>query len=101
MEKIDSQVKNIGKNLQLKNLVKLKIMSDNDALLNYANIPFYQPKNIYLDQANIRDNRILYNNVTLVSYQQKDPIFQVQKELFEIRQEKQKLIRELQILKNG
>ena len=101
MEKIDAQVKNIGKNLQLKNLVKLKIMSDNDALLNYANIPFYQPKNIYLDQANIRDNRILYNNVTLVSYQQKDPLFQAQKELFEIRQEKQKLKRELQILKNG
>ncbi|MEL1225755.1 MAG: hypothetical protein VW963_03350 [Candidatus Neomarinimicrobiota bacterium] len=101
MEKIDAEVKDIGKNLQLKNLVKIKIMSDNDALLNYANIPFYQPKNIYLDQANIRDNRILYNNVTLVSYQQKDPIFQSQKELFEIRQEKQKLIRELQILKNG
>ena len=51
-------------------------------------------------EINIRDNRILYNNVTLVSYQQKDPIFQAQKELFEIRQEKQKLIRELQILKN-
>ena len=101
MEKIDAEVKDIGKNLELKNLVKLKIMSDNDALLNYANIPFYQPKNIYLDQANIRDNRILYNDVTLVSYQQKDPLFQAQKELFEIRQEKQKLIRELQILKNG
>ena len=101
MEKIDAQVKDIGKNLQLKNLVKLKIMSDNDALLDYANVPFYQPKNIYLDQINIRDNRILYNDVTLVSYQQKDPIFQAQKELFEIRQEKQKLIRELQILKNG
>jgi len=101
MEKIDAQVKDIGKNLQLKNLVKIKLMSDNNALLNYANIPFYQPKNIYLDQINIRDNRILYNDVTLVSYQQKDPIFQAQKELFEIRQEKQKLIRELQILKNG
>jgi len=101
MEKIDAQVKDIGKNLQLKNLVKLKTMSDNNALLNYANIPFYQPKNIYLDQINIRDNRILYNDVTLVSYQQKDPIFQAQKELFEIRQKKQKLIRELQVLKNG
>jgi len=101
MNKIDAQVKDIGKNLKLKNLVKIKLMSDNSVLLDYANIPFYQSKNIYLDQANIRDNRILYNNVTLVSYQQKDPIFQAQKELFEIRQEKQKLIRELQILKNG
>ena len=100
MEKIDAEVKDIGKNLELKNLVKIKLMSDNSVLESYANIEFYKPKNIYLDQANIRDNRILYNNVTLVSYQQKDPLFQAQKELFEIRQEKQKLIRELQILKN-
>ena len=100
MEKIDAEVKDIGKNLELKNLVKIKLMSDNSALESYANIKFYKPKNIYLDQANIRDNRILYNNVTLVSYQQKDPLFQAQKELFDIRQEKQKLIREIQILKN-
>jgi len=101
MDKIDAQVKDIGKNLQLKNLVKLKTMIDNSALQEYANVEFYKPKAIYLDQANIRDDRILYNTVTLVSYQQKDPLFQVQKELFEIRQEKQKLIKELQILKNG
>ena len=101
MEKIDAQVKDIGKNLQLKNLVKLKIMSDNSALQSYANVQFYKPRDIYKDQVNIRDNRILYNDVTLVSYQQKDPIFQAQKELFDIRQEKQKLIRELQVLKNG
>ena len=101
MEKIDAEVKDIGKNLELKNLVKIKLMSDNDALLDYANVQFYKPKYIYKDQVDIRDNRILYNNVTLVSYQQKDPIFQTQKALFDIRQEKQKLIRELQILKNG
>ena len=34
-------------------------MSDNRALESYANIEFYKPKNIYLDQAKIRDNRIL------------------------------------------
>ena len=101
MEKIDAEVKDIGKNLELKNLVKIKLMSDNSALQEYANIEFYKPKAIYLDQANIRDDRILYDNASLVSYQQKDPIFQQEKELFEIRQEKQKLIRELQVLKNG
>jgi hypothetical protein len=100
MEKIDIQVKDIGKNLKLKNLVKIKLMSDNSALESYANIEFYKPKNIYLDQAKIRDNRILYNDVTLVSYQQKDPVFQKKKQLFEIRQEKEKLIKEIRLLKN-
>ena len=100
MEKIDAEVKDIGKNLELKNLVKLKIMSDNSVLESYANIQFYKPKNIYLDQIDIRDNRVLYANASLVSYQQNDPLFQAQKELFDIRQEKQKLIREIQILKN-
>ena len=100
MEKIDAEVKDIGKNLELKNLVKIKLMSDNSALESYANIQFYKPKNIYLDQIDIRDNRVLYANASLVSYQQKDPLFQAEKELFDIRQEKQKLIREIQVLKN-
>ena len=100
MEKIDQQVKDIGKNLRLKNLAKIKLMSDNSALESYANIEFYKPKNIYLDQIDIRDNRVLYADASLVSYQQKDPLFQAQKELFDIRQKKQKLIREIQVLKN-
>ena len=101
MEKIDTQVKDIGKNLQLKNLVKIKLMADNSALESYSKVKFYKPKNIYLDQANIQDNRVLYNNVTLSSYKQKDPVYQKEKVLFDIRQKKRKLIRELQILKNG
>ena len=100
MEKIDTQVKDIGKNLQLKNLVKLKLMADNSALESYSKIEFYKPKNIYLDQANIQDNRMLYNNITLTSYQQKDPVFQKKKILFDIRQKKEKLIKELRLLKN-
>ena len=99
MEKIDTQVKDIGKNLQLKNLVKIKLMSDNSALESYSKVKFYEPKNIYLDQANIQDNRMLYNNVTLASYQQKDPVFQQQKKIFQIRQQKEKLIKELQLMK--
>jgi len=101
MEKIDNQVKDIGKNLQLKNLIKIKLMSDNSALEIYSKVEFYKPKNIYLDQANIQDNRMLYNNITLSSYKQKDPVYQKEKVLFDIRQKKRKLIKELQILKNG
>ena len=99
MEKIDTQVKDIGKNLQLKNLVKIKLMSDNSALESYSKVKFYKPKNIYLDQANIQDNRMLYNNVTLASYQQKAPVFQQQKKIFQIRQQKEKLVKELQLMK--
>ena len=101
MEKIDAQVKDIGKNLQLKNLVKLKVMIDNTGLESYANVPFYKPKAIYLDQASIGDNRVLYPDSSLVSYTQNDPVYQKEKALFDIRQKKQKLIQELQVLKNG
>jgi hypothetical protein len=99
MEKIDAQVKDIGKNLQLKNLVKLKIMSNNDVLQLYANIQFYKPKDIYKDQADIRDNRILYANSTLISYTQNDPIFTKEQELFNIKVQKEKLLEEIEILK--
>ena len=98
---IDVKVKDPGKNMELKNLVKLDAMVDNTMLLTYGNVPFYKDKKIYTDQINIFDNRILYDTVTLVSYQQKDPVFQQQKALFEIRQEKQKLIKEIQVLKNA
>ena len=98
---IDVKVKDPGENMELKNLVKLDAMIDNTMLLSYANLPFYKDKKIYTDQINIFDNRILYDTVTLVSYQQNDPIFQREKALFDIRQEKQKLIKELEILKNG
>ena len=101
MEKIDAKVKDIGTNLGLKNIVKLKAMIDNDILSEYANKAFYQEKKIYENQVNIRDNRILYANTTLVSYTQNDPIFTKEKELFTIRQEKQKLQKEIQVLKNG
>ena len=101
MEKIDTQVKDIGKNLQLKNLVKLRIMSNNDVLQEYANTQFYKPKDIYKDQVDIRDNRILYADSTLVSYTQNDPIFTKEKELFNIRLQKEKLLQEIKVLKNG
>ncbi|MEL0176701.1 MAG: hypothetical protein VW810_00190 [Pelagibacteraceae bacterium] len=100
MDKIDAKVKDIGKNLELKNLVKLKAMVDNSALLMYSNVPFYKERKIYENQINIFDNRVIYNK-TLASYMQKDPIFQKENELFNIRLEKEKLIREIQVLKNA
>jgi hypothetical protein len=98
---IDAQVKDPGKNLELKNLVMLDKMIDNSALQEYANVEFYKTKDIYTDQIDIRDNRILYSNASLISYMQKDPVFIKQNEIYNIRLQKQKLIRELQVLKNG
>jgi hypothetical protein len=99
LEKIDEQVKDIDKNLQLKNLVKLKVMSGENILEAY-NISFYKPKDIYLDQVEIADNRIIYD-IDLVEYKQNDPIIKKKQQLNSILQERQKLIQELQVLQNG
>jgi hypothetical protein len=99
LDKIDEKIKDIDKNLQLKNLVKLKVMSSNNILDAY-NIPFYEPKNIYIDQLPIEDNRIIYE-IDLVEYKQNDPITQKNQRLNSILQERQKLIKELQVLQNG
>ena len=64
------------------------------------NIPFYEPKNIYLDQVEIADNRIIYEK-DLIQYKQNDPITQKNQRLNSILQERQNLIKELQVLQNG
>ena len=74
-------------------------MSSNNILDAY-NIPFYEPKNIYIDQLPIEDNRIIYE-VDLVEYKQNDPITQKNQRLNSILQERQNLIKELQVLQNG
>ena len=99
LDKIDEKIKDIDKNLQLKNLVKLKVMSGENILDAY-NIPFYEPKDIYLDQVEIADNRVIYE-VDLVDYKQNDPINKKNQQLNSILQERQKLIKELQVLQNG
>ena len=99
LDKIDEKIKDIDKNLQLKNLVKLKVMSGENILDAY-NIPFYEPKDIYLDQVEIADNRVIYE-VDLVEYKQNDPINKKNQQLNSILQERQKLIKELQVLENG
>ena len=99
LDKIDEQVKDIDKNLQLKNLVKLKVMSSNN-LLDAYNIPFYEPRIIYEEQIKIQDDRIIYPQ-DLVQYKQNDPIFIQKQKVDSILQERQKLIKELQVLQNG
>jgi len=77
-------------------------MTSEQASLNaYANTTFYKPKNIYLDQLNIFDNRQIYPNTNLASYTQNDKIDIKARKLGEINLKKQQLLNELEILKNG
>ena len=99
LDKIDEKIKEVDKNLQAKNFIKINAMMDNSILLTY-NVPFYKEDKIYEDQLNIFDNRIIYTK-NLAEYQQNDPIFTQQNEINSIRLEKQKLIREIEVLKNG
>ena len=102
MDKVDSDIKDISKNLAVKNIIKMEAMTSEQASLNaYANTAFYKPKNIYLDQLNIFDNRQIYPNTNLASYTQNDKIEIKAKKLQEINSRKQKLLMELEILKNG
>lgn len=98
-DKIDQQIKDVDKNLKVKNIIKINAMVDNSMLLSY-NVPFYKEKDIYTEQLDIFDDRLLYTK-TLGQYQQNDPIFIQQNEVNTIRLQKEKLIRELEVLKNG
>ena len=49
MDKVDSDVKDIAKNLQIKNIIKLDAMASEQASLDlYKNTIFYKPKDIYI-----------------------------------------------------
>ena len=69
-------------------------------LLDAYNIPFYEPKIIYEDQAQIQDNRIIYTK-DLISYKQNDPIFIKKQQLDNLLQERQNLLKEIEVLQNG
>ena len=102
MEKVDSDVKDIAKNLQIKNLIKLEAMASEQASLDlYANALFYKPKDIYLEQLNIFDPRQIYDNVSLASYIKTDKVAIKANALHEINLKKQRLLMELEQLKNG
>ena len=102
MDKVDTEVKDIAKNLQIKNIIKLEAMASEQASLNlYANAVFYKPKDIYLDQLNIFDPRQIYDNVSLASYIKNDKVAIKANALHNINLKKQRLLIELEQLKNG
>ena len=101
MDKVDSEVKDIAKNLQIKNIIKLEAMTSEQASLDlYSKALFYEPKDIYLEQLNIFDNRQIYANVSLASYVKNDKVAIKANALHEINLKKQRLLIELEQLKN-
>ena len=102
MDKVDSEIKDISKNLQIKNIIKLEAMASEQASLDlYSKALFYEPKDIYLEQLNIFDNRQIYANVSLASYVKNDKVAIKANALHEINLKKQRLLIELEQLKNG
>jgi hypothetical protein len=102
MDKVDKDIKDIAKNLAIKNIIKMEAMTSEQAsLAMYQNAVFYKPEDIYLDQLNIFDNRQLYPNTSLASYIQNDKMVIKARKLGELNLKKQRLLIELEILKNG
>ena len=102
MDKVDKDIKDIAKNLAIKNIIKMAAMTSEQASLDmYQNAVFYRPKDIYLDQLNIFDFRQIYPNTSLASYIQNDKIEIKARKLNEIKIKKQRLLYELEMLKNG
>ena len=101
MAKVDEKVKNPLKNLQLKNLIKMDAMVENQLSLDSYNVAFYAPKDIYLEQLNLIDNRLIYADKTLATYTDNDIIGIKARKLGIINNKKQQLLNELEILKNG
>jgi hypothetical protein len=101
MDKVDKDIKNISKNLQIKNIIKLQAMTSEQVSLDTYNVAFYAPKDIYLDQLNLIDNRLIYADKSLATYIQNDKMNIKARKLMEIKSRKQKLLIELEMLKNG
>ena len=101
MDKVDKDIKDISKNLQIKNIIKLDAMASDQASLDIYNVPFYKSEDIYLDQLQIQDLRQLYTKTTLASYTSTDPITLVREKLNKINIKKKQILIELEQLKNG
>jgi chemotaxis protein histidine kinase CheA len=102
MDKVDEDVKDMAKNLALKNLIKMRAMASEQASLDlYKNAIFYKPKDIYLKQLNIFDPRQIYDKINLASYIKTDKVAIKANALHEINLKKQRLLIELEQLKNG
>ena len=102
MAKVDEQIKDSAKNLTIKNIIKLDAMQNDQVSLSaYNNTEFYKPKDIYLNQIEIFDNRSIYANVDLVKYIDNDIMEVKIKKLNEIKYQKNMLLLQIQELKNG
>ena len=101
MEKVDKDIKDISKNLQIKNIIKMEAMTTDQVSLDTYNVAFYSPKNIYLDQLNLIENRLIYSDKSLATYIQNDKMDIKARKLQEINTRKQKILMELEVLKNG
>ena len=101
MEKVDKDIKNISKNLQIKNIIKMEAMTTDQVSLDSYNVAFYAPKDIYLDQLNLIDNRLIYADKSLATYIQNDKMEIKARKLQEINSRKQQLLIELEVLKQG
>ena len=101
MDKVDKDIKDISKNLQIKNIIKLDAMASDQASLDLYDVPFYKSKDIYLDQIQIQDLRQLYEDRTLANYTSTDPIAIVNEKLNQINLKKKQILIELEQLKNG
>ena len=101
MDKVDEVVKDTAKNLEVKNIIKLDAMQGDMVLAEYMNQEFYKSKDIYLNQVIMSDNRDIYNNVSLATYISNDPINIKESILQDINIQKQKLLMEIEVLRNG
>ena len=101
INKIDVQIKDITKNLEVKNIVLLAaIQNDSVSLNSYNQTTFYIPTDIYTNQLFI-DDRQIYNQVNLSSYIDNDPIIKQERILNDIYYQQQRLKIEIRELKNG
>ena len=103
LDKVDAVVKDAAKNLEVKSIIKLDAMqSDSEInLAAYNNQEFYKSKDIYINQVLLFDNRDIYNNISLANYTNNDPINIKDNALRNIWMQKQKLLNEIEVLKNG
>ena len=101
MDKVDKDIKDISKNLQIKNIIKLSAMTSDQASLDLYNVPFYKSENIYLDQLQIQDLRQVYADSNLNTYISNDPVVIMQDKLNKINIKKQRILIELEQLNNG
>jgi len=101
MEKVDKDIKDISKNLQIKNIIKLDVMTSDQVSLESYNVPFYKSKDIYFDQLQIQDLRQVYADANLNKYIANDPVVIMQNKLNKINIKKQRILIELEQLKNG